>query len=99
MRKIVKGLASRSYGIQVAKLAGLPDVVIRRSKEILSVLESKDQENANKGIFEAQIVPSLDNEDSKKAALLHQELLEMDLMKITPLEALVILEDMQRRYK
>ncbi|MBE5817222.1 MAG: DNA mismatch repair protein MutS [Clostridiales bacterium] len=99
MRKIVKGQASRSYGIQVAKLAGLPETVIRRSKEILSALEAKDQERGNKGVFESKIVPVLDDDKSQKAALLHQELLEMDLMKITPLEALVILEDMQRRYK
>ncbi len=39
LRKIIPGGADRSYGIEVAKLAGLPDGVIRRAREILSELE------------------------------------------------------------
>jgi DNA mismatch repair protein MutS len=40
LRKLVRGGADHSYGIQVANMAGLPDVVINRAKEILSNLES-----------------------------------------------------------
>jgi DNA mismatch repair protein MutS len=39
LRKIVPGAADKSYGIQVSRLAGLPDAVIQRAKEILSNLE------------------------------------------------------------
>ena len=40
LRRLAEGGASRSYGIQVARLAGLPDAVIRRAREILANLES-----------------------------------------------------------
>lgn len=42
LRKIVKGGADKSYGIQVAKLAGVPDVVITRAKEIVEELSDED---------------------------------------------------------
>ena len=42
LRKIVKGGADRSYGIQVAKLAGVPDIVINRAKEIVEQLTDND---------------------------------------------------------
>ena len=42
MRKIVRGGASRSFGIEVASLAGLPDDVLTRAKDILHVLEEND---------------------------------------------------------
>ena len=42
LRKIVKGGADKSYGIQVAKLAGVPDPVIRRAKELVEELASAD---------------------------------------------------------
>ncbi len=43
LHKVVAGSADRSYGIHVAKLAGLPDAVVRRSQEILDLLQSKEQ--------------------------------------------------------
>lgn len=42
LRKIVKGGADKSYGVQVAKLAGVPDAVINRAKEIARELEEHD---------------------------------------------------------
>ena len=42
LRKIIKGGADKSYGIQVAKLAGLPDTVIERAKEIVNELVNND---------------------------------------------------------
>ena len=42
LRKIVKGGADKSYGIQVAKLAGVPDLVINRAKEIVEELSDED---------------------------------------------------------
>ena len=46
LRKIVEGGADQSYGIEVAKLAGLPKEVINRAKEILSTLESSSENNS-----------------------------------------------------
>ncbi len=48
LHKVVPGSADRSYGIQVAKLAGLPDSVIARAQEVLSQLENKDAQNDSK---------------------------------------------------
>ena len=42
LRKIVKGGADKSYGIQVAKLAGVPEIVINRAKEIVEQLTDND---------------------------------------------------------
>lgn len=47
LHEIVKGIADRSYGIQVAKLAGLPEAVIARARNVLDQLESTDQRNAS----------------------------------------------------
>jgi DNA mismatch repair protein MutS len=60
MRRVVDGSADRSYGIQVARLAGLPAVVLRRAREILEELESgkfvereaRPREEAQLGLFE-----------------------------------------------
>lgn len=54
LRKIIKGSADRSYGIQVAKLAGVPEVVIERAKEIAAELEESDI-TANTKILERNV--------------------------------------------
>ena len=52
LRKIVKGGADKSYGIQVAKLAGLPDSVISRSKELMEQLIDTDLTTRTREIAE-----------------------------------------------
>ena len=49
LHKVKSGAADRSYGIQVAKLAGLPDAVILRAREVLDVLEKGDRKPKQKG--------------------------------------------------
>src|SRR5439155_19418038 len=46
LRKVVPGAASRSYGIHVARLAGLPEAVLRRAREILGNLEAQELDEA-----------------------------------------------------
>src|SRR5207237_19987 len=48
LRKVVPGAASRSYGIHVAKLAGLPELVLRRAREILANLEAQELDEAGR---------------------------------------------------
>ena len=102
LRKIVPGGASHSYGIQVARLAGLPLEVIDRSKEILLNLE--------KGEFAEEGVPRIAK--GKRGAssrpspqlslfedrsdLLRQRLSEVNVAAITPLEALNLLDELKR---
>ena len=113
LRKIVRGGADKSYGIQVAKLAGVPDIVIDRAKEIVNQLTDNDI------IEKIQAIP-IDNKTDKKAAVHHyeeveleqmslfdtvtdddiiQELKELDVSNITPLDALNILYRLQNKLK
>jgi DNA mismatch repair protein MutS len=103
LRKIVPGSASRSYGIQVGRLAGLPDGVIVRAKEILKNLEA--------GEFTRPGVPRLGQSKKRQAkkaepqmALFQSQgddqfrirLEQIDLAATTPLEALNILDELMR---
>lgn len=64
LRKIVEGGADQSYGIEVAKLAGLPNEVINRAKEILSTLEDTNTKVDNKEIaIESVKIKNTNNED------------------------------------
>jgi DNA mismatch repair protein MutS len=91
MRKIVAGGADRSYGIQVARLAGLPDSVIRRAREILNDLErpgsrpaAPPRSDAQPDLFGAPLHPAV-------AAIAG-----LDIGRVTPLEALNILDRLQK---
>ena len=55
MRKILSGGASKSYGIQVAELAGLPENVISRSKEILNLLEKETNSFDSNDVYDKSI--------------------------------------------
>lgn len=98
LRKIVKGEALHSYGIQVAKLAGVPDSVIERAKEILSGLENEDKNKQKTDIVTEQPLNDVDAEQNKKALALADELKRLNVDKITAIEALVILDDLKRKY-
>ncbi len=101
LRKIVPGGASHSYGIQVARLAGLPGEVIERAREILQNLETGEYGDGGipriarrKG---AKVTPSpqLSLFDDR-ADLLRSRLKEIDTRILTPLEALNILDELTR---
>ncbi|MDX9710185.1 MAG: DNA mismatch repair protein MutS [Trichloromonas sp.] len=101
LRKIVKGGASHSYGIQVARLAGLPREVIERAREVLKNLES--------GEFEGEGEPRLARGKGRKKAVpspqlslfesaadpLRQRLAELDVQCLTPLQALNLLDELK----
>ena len=93
LRKIVRGGASRSFGVEVAALAGVPEEVTVRAKKILRSLERSDvnartQESA---------------EESEEAAAqesgLVRELKELDVNGLTPMQALSILFDWKEKLK
>jgi DNA mismatch repair protein MutS len=94
LRKIVPGGADRSYGIHVAKLAGLPQTVIARAQEVLAQLEQPDTT-----IQEASLSSE---EESLRDSLPHphpiiEEMKQIDLFSMTPIDALNRLADLQRR--
>ena len=75
LRKIVKGGADKSYGIQVAKLAGVPDMVIDRAKEIVAELTDND-------ITEKVQSIAKDNRSDKKVKVKHYDDVDMDQMSL-----------------
>ena len=112
LRKIVKGGADKSYGIQVAKLAGVPDMVIDRAKEIVIQLCDND-------ILEKVQSIAIDQKETKHKAVKYDEvdlsqmslfdtvtdedvlneLKELDVSTLTPLDALNTIYRLQNKLK
>ena len=92
LRKIVAGKADRSYGIHVAKLAGLPTGVISRAQAVLSQLEQP--ELARSGLIQEQ--PSQTSEPLPQPHPIIEEVKQIDLFSMTPLDALNRLAELQR---
>ncbi|MBO5259277.1 MAG: DNA mismatch repair protein MutS [Agathobacter sp.] len=111
LRKIVNGGADKSYGIQVAKLAGLPDSVIDRAKDILNELLANDISEIAKSITvetgTKKKKQHLDEVDLTQMSLFDtvkdddiiEELRNVDIGNLTPLEALNKLYELQNKVK
>ena len=114
LRKIVKGGADKSYGIQVAKLAGVPELVIERAKELVEELSDADitaraKEIAENGpgivahkklskpdevdLLQMSIFDTVSEEDIIK------ELMELEINRMSPIDALTTLDKMQSRLR
>ncbi|MFH0799967.1 MAG: DNA mismatch repair protein MutS [Pseudomonadota bacterium] len=102
LRRLLSGATSRSYGLQVARLAGLPEVVIDRAREVLSNLESGELDEVGKPRLASS---HRKGETAKEAAQYHlftqplqndvaKKLSEIDTRTMTPLEALNILHEL-----
>lgn len=113
LRKIVRGGADKSYGIQVAKLAGVPELVIERAKELVQELSDADitesvgenrQETRGKTKAKPRKYDQVDLEqmsfsDTVSDEDVIKELKEIDISTLTPLEALNVLNRLQSRLK
>ena len=113
LRKIVKGGADKSYGIQVAKLAGVPDSVIDRAKEIVETLIENDIAAVARGIAvenhssNKKKSTKLDEVDLAQMSLFDtvkdddiiEELKNVDLSNMTPIDALNKLYALQNKVK
>ena len=115
LRKIIKGGADKSYGIQVAKLAGLPDIVIDRAKELLDQLTDSDitekiqniETKAGQSTGKAKKVRHYDDVDLGQMSLFEtvtdedvlKELRDIDISNLTPLDALNTLYRLQTELK
>jgi DNA mismatch repair protein MutS len=100
LRKIVPGRSDRSYGIQVARLAGLPPQVIKRAGEILSALERDELARGGR-----PAVSGTPSEPQRQLALfqrapaddpLRSRLAAIDVDRLTPLDALTLLAELKR---
>jgi DNA mismatch repair protein MutS len=106
LRRIVTGGASRSYGIAVAKLAGIPNAVVKKAKSVLERLES--QELSRFGLTaqgNSRRKPGSISDDvrqtnlfgSNTAGKLERELAKIDVNQLTPLDALSILSELKKK--
>ena len=87
LRKIVRGGGDKSFGIQVARLAGVPQAVLDRAKQILSDLEHADIAREHPQLVEKELLQSVPDDDPAERKVVSQ-LREMDIDRLTPLEAL-----------
>ena len=112
LRKIIKGGADKSYGIQVAKLAGVPDMVIDRAKEIVAQLSENDitekvQSIAVEVKTDGKKAAHYDEVDLAQISLFDtvkdedvlRELMEIDVMNMTPVDAMNALYRLQSKLK
>lgn len=114
LRKIVKGGADNSYGIQVAKLAGVPDVVVERAKEIAAELTSADitlkakelAKNNTRSSKRGDMIDIASLESTQMTLFdaqnnddIIQEIKEIDIGNLTPLQALNLLYQLQSKVK
>lgn len=117
LRKIVKGGADKSYGIEVARVAGLPKEVLKRSKEILSILENqreiidKKMQGEQLNLFGNIFIENKNEEDafkkkkneeieiSRPEKIVIEKLIDIDLNSLTPMEALLKLNEFKNILK
>lgn len=92
IRKVVPGGTDKSYGIQVAKLAGIPDEVIRRSKQILMQLEKEKIEVSN-DILTVPLQTTLEGLVEPDPVL--EKIKEIDINRMTPIDALLLLKELK----
>jgi DNA mismatch repair protein MutS len=98
LRKVIEGAADKSYGIQVAKLAGIPQSVIERAREILETLERKErdvvEETRRRG--PAPQGRQLGLFSSREQAIV-DAIREIDLDALTPIDAMNRLYELKKR--
>ena len=114
LRKIIKGGADKSYGIQVAKLAGVPDMVIDRAKEIVEQLTDNDITEKIQSIavdvkhdVKIKKTPKLDEVDLAQMSLFDtvtdedviKELMDVEVNTMSPIDALNTLYRLQNKLK
>ncbi|MEG2700282.1 MAG: DNA mismatch repair protein MutS, partial [Hungatella sp.] len=114
LRKIIRGGADKSYGIQVAKLAGVPESVIVRAKELVEELSSaditiraKEIANQNASPSTRKAIPKPDEVDMLQMSIFDtvknddiiKELEALELSNMTPFEALSFLNQVQSKLK
>ncbi len=102
LRKIVRGGADRSYGVSVARLAGLPKSLIARARQIMARLEVDDEERGNLG---KNILDEHKTKDRQVGLLdfkpmeLAQEIAQLDVVSMTPIDALNKLFELNEKAK
>ena len=93
LHKVVEGAVSKSYGINVASLAKLPDSVIKKAEEVLNTYETKP-----KKVLKPEVVQTSFNFEATPSKV-EEEIKKINIMETTPLDALNILNKLQKELK
>ncbi len=98
IRKLVKGGSAHSFGIHVAKMAGMPQIVILKAQKMLKKLEKNHSSDALTGIKAAkeEMQMSFFNLDDPLLEEIKEEIINLDINTITPVEALMKLNEIKR---
>ena len=99
LRKIIRGSTDDSYGIEVAKLAGLPNEVIKRAKEVLATVEktSRNLTTSNTNLVEEKESLITFEEITEKSVI--EDIKKADVNSMTPVEAMNLLFELNNRLK
>ncbi len=98
IRKLIKGGSAHSFGIHVAKMAGMPQLVILKAQKILKKLEKDHSGDALNGLktVKDDMQMSFFNLDDPLLEEIKEEILQLDINSITPMEALMKLNEIKR---
>jgi DNA mismatch repair protein MutS len=98
IRKLVKGGSAHSFGIHVAKMAGIPQIVIAKAQKILKKLEKNHTSDAFTGMKNenAEMQMSFFNLDDPLLEEIKEEILNLDINTLTPIEAMMKLNEIKR---
>ena len=98
IRKLVKGGSAHSFGIHVAKMAGMPQIVILKAQKLLKKLEKNHSSEALNGIKsdKDEMQMSFFNLDDPLLEEIKEEILNLDINTVTPVEALMKLNEIKR---
>ena len=99
LRKIIKGSTDDSYGIEVAKLAGLPNEVIRRAKEVLASVEKTAKALSTSDAAIEEKDDSIISMDDFVHEQVIEELKAVDINTLSPYEAMSFLFDLKKRLR
>jgi DNA mismatch repair protein MutS len=96
LRKVVPGKANKSYGIQVAKLAGVPHEVVSRAEQVLNGIEEENvlEVKAGKKTHTQSLLLT-----PEKESTIEEELRKLNLSKMSPMEAYVKLSELKKKLR
>ncbi|MCL2286186.1 MAG: DNA mismatch repair protein MutS [Firmicutes bacterium] len=96
LRKLIHGAAGQSYGVHVAKLAGLPSAVLKRATGLLNALNTTDiTRNVSADLSTISEIATIESPESEAGRKLVEALSALEIEKMTPIEALLALEKLK----
>ena len=93
LHKIKEGSVDKSYGIHVAKLANLPDSIVKRADKVLEIYENKEKKR------DKIVVQTLQFDEIKEENEIEKELKELDVLNLTPIDAMNKLYELKEKVK